>query len=118
FGMPNEVIGNATAHVKQSSRDAIEYLRRIKREAEEAENLRQTLEEEREAVAEKFATLDKNFGKREATRQAEFEKEVNRAVLEFQQLTRELLAKIEDHAARVKVEREAERRAAELKREA
>ena len=66
--MPNDVIANATAHVKQSSRDAIEYLRRIKREAEGAENLRRTLEEEREAVAEKFATLDKDFGKREAAR--------------------------------------------------
>src|SRR5205807_28678 len=37
---------------------------------------------------------------------------------EFEKLSHELLAKIEDRAARVKVEREAERRTAELKREA
>ncbi len=118
FGIPDHVIKHASEHVKQSSLDAIEYLRRIKREAEEAESLRQALEEERAAVAEKFASLDKHAEKQERARQAEFDRQIERAIADFQKLSRELLAKIEDRAARAKVEREAERRTAELKREA
>ena len=37
FGIPAEIIDNANQQVKESSRDAIEYFRRIKREAEDAE---------------------------------------------------------------------------------
>src|SRR5206468_9239574 len=47
FGIPSQVIRNATKQVKESSREAIDYLRRIKREAEEGEVLRRALEEER-----------------------------------------------------------------------
>jgi len=118
FGIPDHVIKHASEHVKQSSLDAIEYLRRIKREAEEAESLRKALEEERAAVAEKFASLDKQAEKRERARQAEFDRQFGQAVADFEKVSRELLAKIEDRATRAKVEREAERRAAELKREA
>jgi DNA mismatch repair protein MutS2 len=103
--------------VKQSSREATEYLRRIKREAEEAESLRQALEEERTAVAEKFAGLDREFQKRERDRQTEFENRLASAVSEFEKRARDLVARIEERADRVKVEREAEKRAAELKRE-
>ncbi|HXI24310.1 MAG TPA: Smr/MutS family protein, partial [Pyrinomonadaceae bacterium] len=118
FGIPNEVITNASEHVQQTSLDAFAYLRRIKRESEEAEALRKALEDERAAVADRFASLDVEFRRRESARQHEFEKELARAVSEFENLSRELISKIEDRAARAKVEREAERRAAELKREA
>src|SRR5713226_7201055 len=118
FGIPREVIGNATEQVKKSSRDATEYLHRIKREAEEAESLGKGLEEERAAVAEKFALLDKQAEKRERARTAEFERQLSGAIGDFEKLSRELLAKIEDRAARVKIEREAQKQTAELKREA
>ncbi len=118
FGLPNEVIGNAAEQLKQSSRDAIDYLKRIKRESEEAESLRKALEEERAVVADRFVSLDVDFRKRESDRQREFDKEFARVTAEFEKLSRELLSQIEDRAARVKVERDAERRAAELKREA
>jgi DNA mismatch repair protein MutS2 len=118
FGIPAEVISKATEQVKGSSRDSIEYLRRIKHEAEEAETLRQALEEERTAVAEKFAAIDEQAAKQEAARQAELEKELSRKVKEFEEHSRELVAKIEDRASRLKMDREAARRTAELKREA
>jgi DNA mismatch repair protein MutS2 len=118
FGIPREVITNANEQVKKSSRDAVEYLRRIKRETEEAESLRKALEEERAAVAEKFASLEKQAAKRDAERQAEFERELSQAVKEFEERSRELAAKIEDRASRLKLDREASRRTAELKREA
>src|SRR5256714_8639860 len=50
FGIPAEVIGRAMEQVKGSSRASIEYLRRIKSEAEAAEALRKALDEERAAV--------------------------------------------------------------------
>lgn len=118
FGIPAQIIDRANENVTQSSRAATEYLRRIKREADEAEALRRALEEERAAVAEKFAKLDLDFQKRERERQAEFEKQSATAVAEFERLSRELLAKIQERTDRVKVEREAQKRAAELKREA
>src|SRR5262249_50421857 len=58
------------------------------------------------------------FQQRELHRQKEFESSLHQTVSEFEKLSRELLAKIEDRAVRAKVEREADKRAAELKREA
>jgi DNA mismatch repair protein MutS2 len=118
FGIPDEVIRDASGHVRQSSLDAIAYLSRIKREAEEAESLRKALEEERAAVAEKFASLDRDFQKRETARQTEFRNDLAHTIAEFEKLSRQLVSQIQDRAARVKVEREAEKRATELKREA
>jgi DNA mismatch repair protein MutS2 len=118
FGIPDAVANNAISEVKQSSRNAAEYLLRIKREAEAAETMRQALAEERAAVAEKFASLDLEARKRESDRQAEFQRHMNQAVHSFEKLSRELVSKISDRAERAKVEREAERRAAEIKREA
>ena len=118
FGIPAAVIAKAMEQVKGSSRASIEYLRRIKSEAEEAESLRKALDEERAAVAEKFAAIDEQAAKQEAARQAELERELSRAVKEFEEHSHELVAKIEDRASRLKLDREAARRTAELKREA
>ena len=118
FGIPDKVIDVALEAVKDSSRQASEYLRRIKREAEEAANLRAALEEERAAVAEKFASLDKKAERQERERQALFQKSLDTTVREFEKRSRELVATIQDRSERLKVEREAQRRMAELKREA
>ena len=118
FGIPNKVIDVALDSVKDSTRQATEYLQRIKREAEEAEGLRQALEEERAAVAEKFASLDKDAAKKERERQEKFEKALANVIQEFEKRSRELVATIQDRSARLKVERESQRRVSELKREA
>ncbi|HYY56003.1 MAG TPA: Smr/MutS family protein, partial [Pyrinomonadaceae bacterium] len=118
FGFPEEIVGAASGHVNASARDAATYLRRIKREAEEAESLRRALEEERTAVADKYASLGVEAARRERERQAAFERELSAAVEEFERRSRELVSKVEDAAERARVEREAQKRAAELKREA
>ena len=118
FGFPEEIVSTASAHVNVSAREAAEYLRRIKREAEEAEALRLALEEERSAVAEKYASLDVEATRREREREAAFERELLSAIEDFEKRSRELVSKIEDRAERARVEREAQRRASELKREA
>jgi DNA mismatch repair protein MutS2 len=118
FGIPGKIIDGARHAVKDSTRQASDYLRRIKLESEEAANLRTALEEERAAVAEKFASLDKQAERRERERQAAFESELRKNVDEFEMRSRELLSRIEDRAERIKVEREAQKRSGELKREA
>jgi DNA mismatch repair protein MutS2 len=118
FGIPDKVIDVALESVKGSSRQATEYLRRIKREAEDAEALNKALEEERAAVAEKFASLNKAAEKKEHERQIVFQRALERTVTEFEKRSRELVATIQDRSARLKVERESQRRVAELKREA
>jgi DNA mismatch repair protein MutS2 len=118
FGIPDKVINVAFASVKDSSRQASEYLRRIKREAEEAESLLAALGEERAAVAEKFASLDKKAEQQERERQIVFQRALEKTVSEFEKRSRELVATIQDRSERLKVERESQRRVAELKREA
>lgn len=118
FGVPKAIVDAAVGTVKDSSLQATEYLRRIKREAEGAEALRLALEEEREAVAEKFASLDKEAVKRERERQASFEQVAQRMVAELEKRGRELIGKIADRAERTRAEREAQRHVAEMKRAA
>ncbi|HKP48140.1 MAG TPA: Smr/MutS family protein [Pyrinomonadaceae bacterium] len=117
FGVPREVIDVALDVVNDSTRQAAEYLRRIKRESEEAQALRLALEEERAAVAEKFASLDRNAQQRERERESVFHEKLATTVKAFEERSRELVAAIADRSERLKVEREAQRRAAELKRE-
>lgn len=118
FGIPAEIINAAHAVVGESSRSAAEYLGRIKREAGEAEALRRALEEERAAVAEKYALLDKQAERDESERQRAFQQALQTTVSELEKRSRELIATIQDRSQRLKVERESQRRVAELKREA
>ncbi|HEU4871041.1 MAG TPA: endonuclease MutS2 [Pyrinomonadaceae bacterium] len=118
FGVPQEIVNTAMKSVNESSLQASEYLRRIKREAEDAEALRLALEEERRAVAEKFASLDKEAAKHERERQSTFDQTVQRTIAELEKRSQELVAKIADRTERVRVEREAQRQVAELKRTA
>lgn len=118
FGFPEGIVRAAAERVSTSARDAAEYLRRIKREAEEAESLRRALKEERAAVAERYAALDAEAHRREQKRRAEFEDEMLKTAAEFEKRSRELMSKIEDRAERARVEREAQRRAAELRHDA
>ena len=118
FGFPRAIVEAASVRVNESSRAATEYLRRIKRESEEAEVLRRALEEERAAVAEKYSTLDRDAERRERARQTTFEGEMRERLAQFEQRSKELFSKIEDRAERARVEREAARHAAELRREA
>jgi DNA mismatch repair protein MutS2 len=112
------IVDNAKRSVKDTSLRASEYLRRIKSEAEQAEALHRALEEERTAVAEKFASLDKEFLKRERERQLAFEQTVQRTIANLEKHAQELVSKIEDRTERVRIEREAQRRVAEVKRAA
>ena len=116
FGVPASIVDTAVRSVKDSSLQATEYLKRIKRESEEAEALRQALEEERAAVAEKFASLDKEAQKRERERQSTFDSVVQRTVADLEKRGRELVSRIQDKTERVRAEREVHREIGVIKR--
>ena len=116
FGVPPSIVDTAVSSVKDSSLQASEYLKRIKRESEEAEALRRALEEERTAVAEKFASLDKEAEKRERQRQLTFDTLVQRTIADLEKRARELLTQIEDKPQRVRAERQVQRQVGEIKR--
>jgi DNA mismatch repair protein MutS2 len=118
FGVPGPIVDNAMRSVKDSSLQASEYLRRIKREAEETEALRLALEEERTAVAEKFASLESEAAKRERERKTTFDQSVQRTIAEIEKRARELTSKIVDRTERIRLERESQRQIAEMKRTA
>jgi DNA mismatch repair protein MutS2 len=118
FGVPRMIVDRAVSSVNDSSLQASEYLRRIKRESEEAEALRVALEEERAAVADKFASLDKEAEKRERERQTAFEQVTQRMVTDLEKRARELVGRIEDRTEKVRAERDAQRQVAEIKRAA
>ena len=118
FGVPPGIVDAAVSSVKDSSLQASEYLRRIKRESEEAAALRIALDEERAAVAEKFASLDKDVAKRERERQAAFEQSTQRLVADLEKRARELVGHIQDRTERIRAERDAQRQVAVIKRAA
>ena len=118
FGVPPGIVDAAAGSVKDSSLQASEYLRRIKRESEEAATLRIALDEERAAVAEKFASLDKDVAKRERERQAAFEQSTQRVVADLEKRARELVGHIQDRTERIRAERDAQRQVAVIKRAA
>ena len=116
FGVPASIVNAAVGAVKDSSLQASEYLKRIKRESEDAEAQRRALEEERAAVAEKFASLDKEAEKRERERQLTFDNLVQRTVADLEKRGRELVTRIQDKAERVRAERAVQRQIGEIKR--
>ena len=118
FGVPKDIIETAKRSVTDSSLQATEYLKRIKREAQEAEELRVALEDERGAVAEKFASLEKEAAKKENQRQSAFEQTIQRTVADLERRAHELVSRVSDRAEQLKVEREAQKQIAAMKREA
>lgn len=116
FGIPAKVIATANKTLDVAAREAAEFLMKIKRESEIAEDLRVALDEEREVVAKKYALLDIEAGKREKQRQKEFEREFNEIIAGFERQSKALLASIEDKALKAKLEKELDRNKAELKR--
>ena len=115
-GIPEPVIRDARSRVEQSSFEATEFLQHIKRESDRAKTLGLALEEERQAVAEKYASLDGDAWQRERRRQKQFEKELLQALKDFDKRTSALLSQVEDQTTRARLQRVAKGRRERLKR--
>jgi DNA mismatch repair protein MutS2 len=118
FGIPDDVIGKAKDNLDVSASEVADYLMKIRRESQIAEDLRVALEEEREATAKKYALLDIEARKREKERQKEFEKELGETIEGFERQAKAFVSGIEDKALKARLEKEMQSRKAELKRTA
>jgi DNA mismatch repair protein MutS2 len=116
FGIDDDVIKSARANLDVSAQQAEQYLQKLQTETRTAEDLRVALEDEREAVAMRYASLDVDFGKRERERQKQFESRLAQAVADFDAQSKAFLATIEDKALKNRLEKERQSRKAELNR--
>jgi len=83
FGLPKAITERAADHVKTASAEATEYLRRLKDQFGAQGQLIAAIEEERAAVADKYARLELDFIKKEREREKEFRAELQKVVDEF-----------------------------------
>ncbi|MFL6466638.1 MAG: endonuclease MutS2, partial [Pyrinomonadaceae bacterium] len=116
FGILPEVIDNARQNLDISAQDAEAYLLKLQAETKQAEDLRIALEEEREAVAMKYAGLEVEAVKKEKARQKEFEQTLAQTVESFERQSKAFIAGLEDKALKNKLDKERSARKAELNR--
>ncbi len=116
FGIPDKVIASARENLDSAAQEAEVYLLNLKRETDAARDLRTALEEEREAVAQKFAGLEIQAGKRELERRKQSEKELANVVANFERQANALLQTIEDKQLRQKLQKDVQAKKAQLKR--
>jgi DNA mismatch repair protein MutS2 len=115
FGLPKAITDKAAARVQTASADAVEFLRKLKEQYDSQHQQLVALEEERAAVAQKYAKLELEFFQRERDREKEFKADLQKVVADFTAKANELVAKIEDEATQRKLRKEVERRSSELK---
>lgn len=116
FGIRDEVVENARKNLDISAQEAENYLKKLQTETRLAEDLRLALEEEREAVAMKYARLDIEAGKREKERQKQFEHELAQIIHDFERQSKAFIQTIEDKALKNKLDKERLARKSELNR--
>jgi len=115
FGLPEAITGRAAERVKTASAEATEYLRRLKDQFDHHRQLVAALEEERAAVADKYAKLELHFIQKEKEREKEFRAELQKVVDEFVNKAEKFASTIEDAASARKVRKEIEKRSVELR---
>lgn len=116
FGILPEVIEEARQNLDISAQEAENYLKKLQTETTLAVDLRVALEEEREATAMKYASLEMEASKKEKERQRQFEKELAQTIEEFERQSKTFVQGIEDKALKTKLEKERQTRKAELNR--
>lgn len=115
FGLPSGITDLAARKVLTASAEAAEYLRRLKEQYDEQRQTTAALEDERAAVAEKFARLELDFAQRDREREKEFRAELRKVVDDFASRAEKLVAGIQDATEERRVRKEVERRTVELK---
>lgn len=116
FGIEQSVIDSARENLDLSAQEAEDYLKKLQIETKIATDLRIALEEEREAVALKYGSLEVEAVKKEKARKKEFESELANAIDEFDRQSKAFLQGLEDKALKNKLEKERQTRKAELNR--
>lgn len=116
--LPDEIIAQATMLLDPAHTQASDYLKQLKKLADEQEALRAALEEERQVTADKYARLDLDFAQREAERQRSFESQLAQVIRDFTAESERLLRTVNDRVTAARLKKETEARTAELRRSA
>lgn len=116
FGILPDVIENARENLDISAQEAENYLKKLQTETTLATDLRIALEEEREATAMKYASLEIDAIKKEKERQRQFEKDLAQTIEEFERQSKAFVDGLEDKALKTRLEKERQTRKAELNR--
>ncbi|MEQ1605766.1 MAG: Smr/MutS family protein [Pyrinomonadaceae bacterium] len=116
FGIDQTVIDAARKNLDISAQEAENYLKKLQTETKIATDLRIALEEEREAVAMKYASLENEAVKKEKARQKQFESELSQTIDEFDRQSKAFIKTIEDKTLKNKLDKERQTRKAELNR--
>lgn len=116
FGIDQTVIDAARENLDISAQEAENYLKKLQTETRIATDLRIALEEEREAVAMKYAGLENEAVKKEKARQREFESKLAETISDFDRQSKAFIKTIEDKTLKNRLDKEREARKAELNR--
>lgn len=106
FGLPDEVIAAARDNLDVSAQETEDYLKRLQNETRIVSDLRTALEEEREAVAVKFASLESDAEKNERRRKREFENALAQALDDVDRQAKALISTIDDKILKNRLEKE------------
>lgn len=115
FGLPKEITDLASEKVQSSSAEATEYLRRLKEQFDQQQQIIQALEEERAATAQKYARLELEFLQKEKEREKEFRASMQKVVENFVAKAEQFTASLEDATVARRAKKDVERRTVELK---
>ncbi len=106
FGLPDEVIAAARDNLDVSAQETEDYLKRLQNETRIVSDLRTALEEEREAVAVKFASLESDAEKNERRRKREFENALAQALDDVDRQAKAFISTIDDKILKNRLEKE------------
>ena len=118
MNLPPEVLDDAKRLLDPAQIQASDYLKKLKSLVDEHASLRDALEDERQATADRYSRLDVEFAQREVERRAEFEGQLAQVIREFAAESERLLNTVKDRVGAARLKKEAEARTAELRRSA
>lgn len=122
LGLPEALIEQAQSYLREREVILAQYVAELERRVTEARDAAAALDEERAALAERYARLEQEFLARDAARQADFETRVQQLSTAFEARLASLLERISEAETRERLRREAVRQleatAAEVKADA
>ncbi len=114
--VPEQILEQANSLADPDHTVAGEYLKKLKALVDEQESLRSALEDERATTAQKYASLEAEFTKREEARRAEFDSALARTSREFNEQSERLLKELKDRVLAEKMKKVAYLQASQLRR--
>ncbi|AEP10956.1 endonuclease MutS2 [Chloracidobacterium thermophilum] len=109
LGLPEALIEQAQSYLREREVILAQYVAELERRVTEARDAAAALDEERAALAERYARLEQEFLARDAARQADFEARVQQLTAAFESRLASLLERISEAETRERLRREAVR---------